>query len=381
MMRSVTRFLLTVLWAIALLAGGYAMVLRLTEGHRPAAYGSYIVWGLGVAQYIYFVGISAGAFMLAILYYGFGLKKLEAVARPALLVAFVGLVAGLLSIWVDLGHMSRAFTVLTRPNFRSMMAWMIWLYTAYAVVLMITGYMAWKHDARIKLVALLGAPLVVGFSGGVGALFATVAARPLWNTSLFPVFFLIGALLSASGLLMTLLAFQEKASTSTPDALETLSKLVLGLLIVEVLLEWAEYSVALWYGPGGEHAALTQVLFGSYWWVFWIVHLLLGMAVPAALLLLPSKSLSAQGIAGFLVVVTYMAVRLNIVIPGQVTPELKGLERAFTDPRLVFTYSPSAFEWGIFLFAVAVAAGLMWAGYRYLPLTSATAGRKEEKIS
>jgi len=378
-MRAITRTVLTVIWAAALLAGGYAMVLRLTEGHRPAAYGSYVVWGLGVAQYIYFVGISAGAFMLATLFYAFGIKKLEAIARPALLVAFVGLASGLLSIWVDLGKMGRAFSVLTRPNFSSMMTWMIWLYTAYAILLGVTAYLAYKQSPRVKVAAMVGVPLVLSFSGGVGALFATLDARPLWNTPLYPVFFILGALLSASGLLMALLALQDRTTTAISDALGTLSKIVLLLLAIDVLLEWAEYSIGLWYGVGGEQVVLKQILFGSYWWVFWLVHVVLGVVVPAFLLLRAPRNPVAQGSAGFLVVATYMAVRLNLVIPGLISPELKGLETAYTGSRLVFTYSPSLFEWGIFLFAVALAVGLIWVGYRYLPL--APASRKEEKVA
>lgn len=381
-MRSITRNMLIVLWAAAFLAGGYALILRFMEGHRPAAYGSYVVWGLGVAQYIYFVGISAGAFMLATVTYGFGVKRLEAVGRPALLVSAAGLVAGLLSIWTDLGHMGRAFLVLVRPNFSSMMTWMIWLYVAYAILLGLMGYAIYKKSPRVKLLALIGIPLVVSFSGGVGALFATVAAKPLWNSSLYPVFFLVGALLSASGLLIALLALQAKQTPAVAESIATLSRILLGLLLVEMILEWAEYSVALWYS-GGEHAAVTEVLFGSYWWVFWGVHLLLGMVVPAGMLLLSRGSRAVQALAGLLVVLSYLAVRLNIVIPGQITPELKGLEMAYVDPRLTFSYYPSLFEWGILLFCAAVAIGLLWLGYRFLPLTADhdAVSRKEAKVA
>ncbi|MCL4369768.1 MAG: polysulfide reductase NrfD [Chloroflexi bacterium] len=381
-MRSGVRNLLVLLWVVALLAGSYAVVLRLTSGHRLAGYGSYVVWGLGVAQYIYFMGISAGAFLLSSLYYIFGLKKLEAMARPALLAAFAGLVAGLVSIWTDLGWMSRAFSVLYRPNFRSMMAWMIWLYTAYGLLLLFVMYSVFKGDQRrTQTASIIGVPLVMALSGGVGALFATLGSRPLWHTPLYPVFFILGALVSAAGLLLAMLALWDERSPAMAEARQSLVPIVLGLLAADVLLEWAEYSVGLWYGIGGEQALLSRILFGQYWWVFWIVHVLLGLVVPAVLLLAKPRDVAAQGAAGLLVVVTYLAVRLNLVIPGLVTPELQGLETSFTDPRLVFRYSPSLFEWGIFLFAAAVAAGLIGAGARYLPITSVSVGRKEEKTA
>ncbi|BAW02498.1 polysulphide reductase NrfD [Thermus thermophilus] len=54
--------------------------LRLATGHHLAAYGSYVPWGLWVAAYIYFIGLSAGAFLLSALVYVFGVRKLEPIA-------------------------------------------------------------------------------------------------------------------------------------------------------------------------------------------------------------------------------------------------------------------------------------------------------------
>jgi molybdopterin-containing oxidoreductase family membrane subunit len=51
-------------WVLLLLAGIAGVVLRLATGHELAGYGSYIPWGLWVALYAWFVGLSAGAFML-----------------------------------------------------------------------------------------------------------------------------------------------------------------------------------------------------------------------------------------------------------------------------------------------------------------------------
>ncbi len=365
-MRSGTRNLITAVWALAILVGGYAAVLRLTSGHELAGNGSYVVWGLGVAQYTYFVGISAGAFLIASLGYGFGVKRLETVARPALVTAFAGLVAGLVSVWTDLGWMGRAFSVFFRPNFGSVMTWLIWFYTLYAAVLVAALIFAAKGDPRVRGAVTLGVPLALAISGGSGALFATLNSRPLWNTALYPILFMAGALLSAAGLLLVLLALQERRSQAAADASHLMSRVLLVLLGVYALMEWTEYSVALWYG-GGDQAAVRQVLFGSYWWVFWLVHVVLGLVVPVTLLTLRPGNRGAQGWAGFLSVATYLAVRLNLVIPGLITPQLPGLESSYTDPRLVFSYTPTFFEWGLFLFAAALGVGLIWAGLRYVP--------------
>ncbi len=75
------------------------------------------------------------------------------------------------------------------------------------------------------------------------------------------------------------------------------------------------------------------------------------------------------GAAGLLIAATFISVRANIVVPGLVLPELRGLERAYTDPRLTFTYVPSTFEFLVGLFVVAFGVALFFIGYWLLPIT------------
>ena len=76
-----------IVWAIAFAAGAVGVFLRLTTGHELANYGSYVPWGLWVAAYVYFSGLSAGAFLISALVYAGGVRRLEPVARVALLTA------------------------------------------------------------------------------------------------------------------------------------------------------------------------------------------------------------------------------------------------------------------------------------------------------
>ena len=400
------RRLLYVAWAVAFALGLVGLWQRLTFGHQLAGYGSYIVWGLWVSLYIYLVGLSAGAFLLSSLVYVFNLQRLERIGKLALFTALVTLLTALLSIWFDLGHMERFHKVFVTPNFRSMMAWMIWLYTGYFILLVLEAYyvfrpdlVRWSKDDSIpapqrrvaafltlgradlsaetldrerrfvRTLGTIGVPLAIAFHGGVGALFATVSAKGYWHQSLVPVLFLTGALASGGGLLTAAVAFLWRTRDEAyRDLVALLGKMVLGLVALDVLLEWAELSIPLWYGTTPEGRLLQQVLFGSYWWVFWIVHVGLGTLIPTALLTLRGRSPAAVGMAGLLVAGTFMSVRLNIVIPAQIEPGLRGLERAFTGARLVFQYAPTLHEWLVSLFVVTVGIGIFWLGYRLLPL-------------
>lgn len=416
-------------WAITLAAfviGLYGIYGRAAVGHTEANYGSYVPWGLWVAAYIYMVGLSAGAFLFSTLVYvfnirrlggegtvaapavglptgaAFGRERLEQVGKLALFTALVTLFGAMITIWLDLGHPERAWKLMFQTSFRSIMGWMIWFYSAYFVLLLIELWLAMRVDlanhsgksalARwltfgrrdvseaaqaadrrlLRILGSLGVGLAIAFHGSVGAIFGVVSARPYWHSALMPILFLGGALLSGGALLtfITALWGPGRGTASHNELMQFMGKIVLGLLALDVLLEWAEISISLWNTSPAESANLRLVLFGSYWWVFWIVHMAGGVILPAILLIVGQRKTWAIATAGALIALTFMAVRLNIVIPGLAVPELPGLEQAFSGPGLTVAYFPSLNEWLVFVWAVSLSALIFMVGRRLLPVVT-----------
>jgi molybdopterin-containing oxidoreductase family membrane subunit len=394
-------------WIITIIAfviGCVGLYDRLTHGHVHANYGSYVPWGLWVAGYIYLIGLSAGAFLMSTLVYVFRIKTLEKIGKLSLLTALATLIGALLTIWFDIGHMGRAWRLILTTNFRSVMGWMAWLYSLYMILLIVEFWFAMrvdlvlhstqpgirgticrfltscysdiseaskKRDAKIlRVLGTVGIPLAVAFHGSVGAIFGVVGARPYWHSGLTPIIFLVGALLSGGALLtfITVIWGPNRGSKEHREIVILLGKITLGLLAFDTLLEWAEYSIGLWHAVPSEAASLKLILFGNYWWVFWFVHVGLGIIVPGLLLILGSKSIKAIGLAGALIAITFISVRLNIVIPGLAVPEIHGLERAFRGPGLEFNYFPSLVEWEVFLFTVSIGALIFLLGKALLPV-------------
>ncbi len=396
------------LWAVALIAGLYGLAQRALYGHEVANYGSYVPWGLWVAQYIYFVGLSAGAFLLSSLVYVFGLKRLEWIGKLALFTALITLMSALLVIWLDLGQPLRFWKIYTNPQPWSMMSWMVWLYSAYFLLVLAEFWVAMRADLVIwgqrgglsgglarflifgsrdvspaaverdrrvlRVLGTLGVPLAIAFHGGVGALFGVIGARPYWNTSLYPILFLTSALASGGALLAFVVAYfwPEQRSAQYRDVVMLLGRLTLGLLLLDVLMEGADFSINLLSGIPAHADAYRAVLFGPFWWAFWIGHLLLGIIVPLVMLAIWPKLPKVVGAAGLLIAATFITVRVNIVVPGLIIPEIAGLERAFSDQRLNFNYFPSTTEFLVSIFAAAFAVALFFIGYWLLPLTSVT---------
>jgi molybdopterin-containing oxidoreductase family membrane subunit len=101
---------------------------------------------------------------------------------------------------------------------------------------------------------------------------------------------------------------------------------------------------------------------GPYWWVFWIIHLLLGGAVPLVLFISLRPVLWA--LAAFLVAITFLCARLNVLVPGQAVSEIQGLQEAFHHDRLTYIYHATVMEYLVGLFLLAVGMAVFFVGER-----------------
>lgn len=375
---------------------------RLTHGHVHANYGSIVTWGLWVAAYIYFIGLSAGSFLISSLVYVFDVRRFERIGRLAVFTAVVTLFLALLSIWADLGHMARAWHVIVYANFKSPMAWMIWLYSAYFLLLvaelwfllradLVAGArtpgvkgaiyrllslgsrdespVALARDRRaVRVLATIGVPVAIMFHGGVGALFGVVAARPHWHSGLFPILFLLSALVSGGALLTLITAVFQDGWRRNRDTVLALGRMVLGLLLLDVLFQVSEILVAVRGGIPGHVEGLKLVVAGPFWWVFWGWQLVLGTLVPIVLLAAPTRRDPRWvSLAGLLIAVGFLGVRLNIVIPGLAAEEVQGLSRAVASARMTTAYVPSASEWLLTFGVVGLGLLLFGLGEWLLP--------------
>jgi molybdopterin-containing oxidoreductase family membrane subunit len=357
------------------LFGAWGLYGRLVHGHLHAGYGSYVMWGLWVAMYLFFAGVAAGAFMMATLDFLFHVRAFRGTGRLALWVSLCSLAAGLLLIGLDLGHLERFWRVYLHGNPGSLMFQMVWGYTLFGLVLAGVLYLAVRspegRPLHLLLVTGVGLLLALFVSGAVGALLGVLANRPFWHVGLFPVQFPVFSLASGMAAMLVALAFfGPRDDPRLPDQLWLLSLGTVVLALVKLYFLWADFSQSI-YGNIPENVrAVKAVLFGPYWWVFWVLQLVLGTLVPMAVLARPglARRPAWAGWMGVLVLVGYAVARLNIIIPALAFPELRGLDLAYREPRLTFTYFPSLEEWQVLAFALSVALALFCAGWHYLPL-------------
>lgn len=402
-------------WAVGLVGLvplAIGLYLRLTTGHELAGYGSIVPWGLWVAQYIYFIGLSAGAFLLSSLVYVFGVKRFEPIGRLAVFTAIVSLVLALFTIWMDIGHLERFWHVFVYPNFTSPMAWMIWLYTTYFILLLAEFWLLMRRDLviarslpgwrgtvarvvalgargasdasleadmrKVKILATIGVPLAILFHGGVGALFGVLASRPYWHSGLYPIIFLASALASGGALLTVASAIFQEGWREHRQMILDLGRVVLGLLLLDALFQFSEILVGLYGSEPGYVESLQLALAGPYWYVFWIGQVGVGLVLPVLILASRlGRDPRLVTLACAAVVLGFIGVRLNIVIPGMSVEEIAGLAAAVDDPRYRTDYFPSAFEWLVTVGIGGLGLILFGLGEIFLPLSRHLPAREQ----
>lgn len=383
---------------VALLAvGGWAIWVRTIEGLGTTNLTSKVVWGLWVALYIYFIGLSAGSFLLSTLIYVFGVESFEKVGRLAIYSALILLFTGLSFIMLDLGHMERFITVYTHRNLDSVLTWEIHFYAVYIGILMAECYFLMRRDLiRLRddpdnplrllyrvlalgstdlseksahrdhrfIVALgiLGLPVAIGVHGGTGAIFAVAKARPYWFTGLFPIVFIVSALASGAGLLTVAYALTgDRKDREFKPLVRSLAKMAAGVLAFDLLLLVSEVLVGLYSGIPEHLEVYDAIMAGPYWWVFWVGQLTLGAIVPILLILFPptGRRVWVIVIACTMIFLGIIGVRLNIVIPSLTIADLPGTHEAYVAVRASGFYFPS---WIEFLSSIGVIAGNLLLG-------------------
>jgi protein NrfD len=371
--------ILWIIWLVMMVGGVIGVFQRFTSGHLGTGYGSYVPWGLWIGLYFLGIGISGGSFIIGAVGYILGLPGFSRPSelRTAIVLSLAAIIPAFLGVGFDLGHPERLFKVLTSPMFTSMMAFNAWMYNVFVLVAVVSWLLTFKsHSSWLRPLLIFGTFLSVLFPSQSGVFFEAVRTNEFWHSPILSVLFLASAIaLGAAGLLFIRFLLGQGVGTqdSRENGLRWLRTTAVAAILVYLAFEFAEFSIVLW-NPGQHSPNIDFLLFGGYWQVFWIVHLLVGAVIPLAMFASSRRGLWALG--SFLVALGFAGARMCILIPGQISGQIPGLQQAFQDVRLTYIYHPTTTEFLVGLFMVAAGMAIFYVGMR---LSDTFGSRSEQK--
>jgi protein NrfD len=252
------------------------------------------VWHWQIPLYLFLGGLAAGILFFAALYKILGKEEqFPTAVKKAPVIAPLLLVIGLFALFLDLKHKPYFWQLYTTVRLQSPMSWGAWVLMAITPLSFIYAAINikeffpkwdWKYQwlkdfeklCRKSILQICWVIIVLSIILGVytGILFSAFNARPLWNTSILGVLFLVSGLSTGAATIMLM----SKNETER----KLFAKIDLLLIGVELFL-----IVHMFMG----FLASTQVqidaahlfLGGPYTAPFWIFVVILGLIIPAIL--------------------------------------------------------------------------------------------------
>ena len=279
-------------------------------------------WGLPIAQYFYFTGLSAGTFVISTLGTVFGIEKYKAIAKYAASLAFILLIAAPTCLMLDLEQPLRFWHLFVWFNPKSVISWGVWLLTIYPLACLVYAFLLFKGDARMaKIMGIVGVPLALCVHGYTGFIFGVVKARAFWYSPLMPPYFLVSAFISGFGLMILFVMAKDRLLPDEPsgeDVMWGLAGYLRWAIVVGLLFTFCNVLVL---AAGGEDAALS-VGVALRDPLFIVGDLLLGYVLPLAVLCLPWTRRSPRwlAVAAVMTLVGVFWMRYTLVEIGQLIP-------------------------------------------------------------
>jgi molybdopterin-containing oxidoreductase family membrane subunit len=276
-----------------------------------------IGWAFDITNFVFWIGIGhAGTFISAILFL-FNQKWRTSVNRSAeAMTIFAVMCAGIFPI-IHMGRPWLFYWILPYPNargslwvnFRSPLLWDFFAISTYFTISAVFWYLGlvpdlatardrvvskWRHalyrllslgwngsnrtwsryETVYLVLAALATPLVLSVHSIVSFDFAT-SVIPGWHSTIFPPYFVAGAVFSGFAMVMTLMILVRKLmglqSYITPQHLENMCKVTLLTGSIVTVAYLTEVFIGFYSGNPNEMFVIINRAMGPYAWAYWIM--------------------------------------------------------------------------------------------------------------
>ena len=271
-------------------------------------------WAFDITNFVFWIGIGHAGTLISAVLFLFRQKWRTSINRAAEAMTIFAVMCALLFPGIHIGRPWLAYWMAPLPNqmgtwpgFRSPLLWDFFAVSTYGTVSALFWYvglipdlatlrdrattpirryaygffaLGWRGSARnwqhyemaYLILAGLATPLVLSVHSIVSMDFA-VAQLPGWHTTIFPPYFVAGAIFSGFAMVTTLMVITRKAlGLENILTLFHFDRMARIMLVTGSIVGYAysmEFFIAWFSQNPYEVFTFTNRAFGPYWWAYW----------------------------------------------------------------------------------------------------------------
>jgi len=273
-----------------------------------------VSWGYAIVNFVFWVGIGHAGTLISAILFLFRQQWRTAINRTAEAMTIFAVICALVFPGIHVGRVWVAYWMFPIPNqmgmwpqFRSPLLWDVFAVSVYFTVSLMFWYvgmipdlatlrdrsskkirqkvmgvlaMGWtgsnrhwrNYEKAYLLLAALATPLVLSVHSVVSFDFA-VSIVPGWHTTIFPPYFVAGAIFSGFAMVVTLLVISRKVfGIENIITIKHLERMNIIILLTGSMVGFAyitEFFIAWYSGVQYEQYAFINRAFGPYAWAYW----------------------------------------------------------------------------------------------------------------
>ena len=273
-------------------------------------------WGLAIVNFVFWVGIGHAGTLISAILFLFRQRWRTSINRFAEAMTIFAVICALIFPSVHVGRIWLLYWVFPLPNqmsmwpnFRSPLLWDVFAVSIYFTCSLMFWYvglipdlgslrdraktkwrkltfgllsLGWRggnrqwsnYEKAYLILAGVSTPLVLSVHSVVSTDFA-VSIIPGWHTTIFPPYFVAGAIFSGFAMVLTLGIIVRKVyGLEDFITMYHIDKITKIMLVTGMMVGYAyscEFFIAWYSGNAYEKFAFINRAFGPYWWSYWIM--------------------------------------------------------------------------------------------------------------